>query len=119
MSKMMDHPALRHALRPGETLLSCRPADPAALAEARRPAALLGLPFLALAAGGIAAAPLAALPWALPLAAIGAVLAASWALAPTQARNTLEAVTTARRLRLDTTPLLGGLHELPDADAHA
>lgn len=114
MNTDLHHPALRNALRPGEALLSCRPADAAALAEARRPAALLGLPFLALAAGGIAAAPLASLAWALPLAAIGVVLAASWALAPIQARNTLEAVTTTRRLRLDTTPLLGGLHE-PDA----
>lgn len=45
----------------------------------RRQAALLGLPFIALPLGAVAAAPeTATLLWALPLAAMGLVLARPW-----------------------------------------
>lgn len=110
MSIAMTGTATRHE----EALLwSARP-DPARFAASRRGAALLALPVLAL--GAVMAAPGGAgLLAALPMLAIGGVLLASAMIAPWQARAVTYGVTRDEVVLRDATPLLGGERRLARA----
>ena len=109
----MDDTTLRAALRPGEALAWTAKPEAEALARSRAGLALLGLPFLVLglgcmAAGGGAATAL----WSLPVLLLGLVMTAAPLLARAQAPRMAYAVTTQRVLVLDATPLIGGVREL-------